>query len=165
MDESGTFAAEVREVEARPTVCVRIQAPANTLQDVFARYPGTVADQIQEAGAEVTGRLFARYHNFSTELVDVEIGIPVAAPIPGLPSVAEVPAGEVGSGELPAGRVAVTVHRGSYDGLSATYERLHDWIHASGMSEGSGPWEDYVDDPGDMSDMTDVRTEVFWPLA
>jgi AraC family transcriptional regulator len=113
----------------------------------------------------MTGSLFARYHNFSTDLVDVEIGIPVAAPLPDLPAVADVAAGEVGAGELPAGRAAITVHRGSYDGLSATYEKLHEWIHEAGESEGAGPWEDYVDDPGDMSDMSNVRTEVVWPLA
>jgi effector-binding domain-containing protein len=164
MDASQEFTAEIRELAAQPTVCVRTQAPTSSLSDIFSRFPGAVVARIQEGGAEVAGSLYARYHAFSPETVDVEVGIPVGAPIAGLPAIGDVAAGEVGAGELPAGQIAFTVHRGSYDGLSATYDRLHEWIQAAGLSEGAAPWEAYVDDPGDMSDMTNVRTEVSWPL-
>jgi effector-binding domain-containing protein len=61
--------------------------------------------------------------------------------------------------------VASTMHVGSYDGLPATYDRLHEWIHEQGLAEAAGPWESYLDDPGDMSDMSAVRTLVVWPVA
>ena len=58
------------------------------------------------------------------------------------------------------------VHRGPYDGLKGTYDALHEWIHAQpGYDDGPGPWESYVDSPSDASDMSQLRTEVVWPLT
>ncbi|TMB49701.1 MAG: GyrI-like domain-containing protein, partial [Chloroflexi bacterium] len=95
---------------------------------------------------------------------DVEIGIPVAAPVANLRPLAECEPGEMGSSELPGGRAALTVHEGTYDGLKDTYGRLRDWIHAQGLQDGAGPWESYVNDPSEVDDPAQLRTEVVWPL-
>jgi effector-binding domain-containing protein len=164
MSDDG-FEAEIRQLDPQLTVCARIATPMNTLRDLFSRLPGTVLSRIQAGGTRPSGPLYARYHTFGPEDVDVEIGFPVAAPLAELAPVGEVVAGDVGSGSLPGGRVAYAVHRGSYDDLSASYDRLHDWIHAAGHDEGEGPSEVYLDDPGDMRDMSNVRTQIIWPLG
>jgi effector-binding domain-containing protein len=94
----------------------------------------------------------------------MEIGIPVTRPIGNVPSLDDAREGELGSSDLPGGEAAVTMHVGPYDGLTRTYERLHDWIHAQGRDEGPGPWESYLDDPAEVDDPAELRTEVTWPL-
>jgi effector-binding domain-containing protein len=158
------FTAEVREQQSQPTVAARVTAKQADLGELFGRYLGEVMGRIQSSGGTPAGAPFGRYFEFQEELVDVEIGFPVAAPVADLPSLTGSPAGEIGNSELPGGRAAFTVHRGSYEGLPDTWNHLREWIDANGHEVGEGPWESYVDDPGDMSDIDNVRTEIIWPI-
>ena len=56
------------------------------------------------------------------------------------------------------------VHRGPYPTLGEAYSTLHDWIHAQGFDEGDGPWETYIDNPEEVADVAQLRTEITWPV-
>lgn len=164
-DSADGLAVELRDLPPQPTVAVRVQAPTPSLGELFDRHLPNIADRIADLGGTPAGAPFARYHLFSEDSVDVEIGIPVVAPVANLRPLAEAEPGEVAGGELPAGRAAITVHRGSYDGLADTYRRLEAWLEAAGHAAGPAPWESYIDDPTEVEDAARLRTEVVWPIG
>lgn len=160
-----TFTAEIRQLVAQPTVCARLTAPSQELGDLFGRILGAVFGTLGAAGVAPAGAPYGRYYDYGPETMDVEIGVPVATIPPGLAAVDQLPPGEVGAGLLPGVPAAVAVHVGRYEGLAAVYAGLEKWMTTNGHIVSGAPWEAYIDDPGDMKDMSKVRTEVVWPVG
>jgi effector-binding domain-containing protein len=158
--------AEIRELTPQPSAAVRVAHPMAELDlgALFDEHLPNIAHRLADLGVEPAGPPYGRYHEFGPDRIDVEIGIPTSAPVGSLAPIAEAHPGELAQSELPGGPTAVTVHRGSYDGLQSVYEQLHDWIHAQGRDEGPAPWESYVDDASEV-DEADLRTEVCWPIG
>ena len=153
------------ELTARPTIAVRVHGTADQIAAMFGDNLPRVFARVSATGATLASPAFGRYHEFSPENVDVEIGVGVNAVPEGLTPLAECELGEVGASELPGGTAAIATHLGPYNTLSRTYDRLHEWIHEQGRGEGPGPWESYVDDPAVVRDHSLLRTDVVWPLA
>ena len=167
-DPSPLHETRVEERAPQPTVAVRIQQPMAELDlsAAFDRYPAAIRDALAAAGGTIAGPPFGRYHRFGPDIVDVEIGHPVEVAPAGMPALADVAPGEIGVSELPGGVVARTIHRGPYDGLSGSYDALHAWIHEQpGVDDGDGPWESYLDRADKVTDVTQLRTEIVWPLT
>ena len=158
--------AEFVNLNPQPTAAVRVQQPMATV-DV-----GALMDEAMSRLGERLGGLrvapagppYARYHAWGGELADVEIGFPLTGRPEGLDDLAACEPGEVGASELPGGRAALTVHRGPYTELGSAYGQLHDWIHEQGFDEGPAPWESYVDNPAEVQDVAQLRTEITWPV-
>lgn len=68
-------------------------------------------------------------------------------------------------GELPAARVAVLVHAGSYDAIGDTYRMLGAWVARHAAPSGERIRERYVVGPPDVADTGLYRTEIAWPIT
>ena len=147
---------ELRQLRPQPTATIRLAiAPAQTAATLDEVLP-EVWSYLERRGTHPAGPPFSRWHLWEADRADLEAGLPVPAPVEG--------EGRVAASELPGGTVAVTMHRGPYDGLTDTYHALAAWMEANGHEQGGAPWEVYLTDPGETRDPADYRTEVHWPV-
>jgi AraC family transcriptional regulator len=152
-----TLSIERRALDAQPILFVRTKAARHELPKAIAQGVGKVYMHAQTSGAPLDGHPFTRYLSSGPGLLDIEVGFRVARDAAG--------AGDVISGELPAGETAVAVHAGPYDQLAETYAAVERWIEQNGLRPVGAPWEWYVTDPADHPDPADWRTEVYWPVT
>ena len=61
--------------------------------------------------------------------------------------------------------MATLTHLGPYDGLPEANATLSRWLDEQGLERASGLWESYVDDPGSVADVSELRTDIVQPVA
>ncbi len=69
--------------------------------------------------------------------------------------------GNVQLGTTPTGRAVRVIHRGPYDQMMPTYEKLSAYMGAYGLREGTVSWEQYISDPGQTTS-TDLITHIYF---
>lgn len=156
MTEAADDAPSVVDVTERHTAVVREIIPVNELRQFFDRAFGALGARLGAEEDLVAGPAFARYAGPPEETAELEVGFPVARPVP--------PAGEVVPGSLPGGRVVRLVHRGEYDQLGAAWERVVEWADAHGLTRAEVLWEVYLTEPTPNGDPAAMLTELNWLL-
>jgi effector-binding domain-containing protein len=117
---------EIVDRPAQPYVAVRRTVTLQTFPEIADRLPGLFG-WLAERGVAPAGPPFFRYLVIDMEReLDVEAGVPVAAPVDG--------DGDVLAGELPAGRYATTTHVGHPDELIAVTGAFQDEAAAKGLT-------------------------------
>lgn len=139
------------DVAARPTAVV-------TATTTWQEFPTLWTQLLDEVWACLrAGGIYRGCRNIMLYLDDapyVEVGVELRAPCP--------LTGRVVASELPAGQVAMTVHRGSYAGLGAAHRAVLDWCAAQGRQAAGPRWEVY----GPHNEDPDkVWTEIYHLLA
>lgn len=148
------------QLDEQPTAVLRETVPMNALKEFFGRAYQAVMTAAEQQQVQLAGPPFALYHGKPTDVVDVEAGFPVAAPLPWPGS-----EGGVTAGSLPAGRAMEAMHVGSYEKLPETYSAITGKMQAEGLTPGKVMWEYYLSDPAAESDPTTWKTLVVWPVA
>lgn len=113
----------------------------------------TLADQ----GMRPAGPMFSYHHRRPADTFDFEIGFPVEKAITGT--------GRVKNSKLPAERVARCVYQGPYEGLSQAWPALQNWVREQKLPETGRFFERYLNNPDDVKDPRDYRTELNWVIG
>lgn len=153
-----TYDITKKTLEAQPVLYRSNQCEQAAIAKAMGESLPAVAHYATEKGFTMVGPPFSRYTSFSPELVSFDAGIPVA---PGASGDAEK---NITAGELCAGDVARTIHKGPYDGLREAYAALEKWIAAEGLEMAGAPWEVYLTDPGELPNPEEWLTEILWPV-
>jgi effector-binding domain-containing protein len=142
---------ELRTVTRRPTAVV---AAATTWREFPSVWRGMLDEVWACLHAEGIQRGCPNVMLYKDDVPNVEIGVELARSCR--------LSGRVVTSALPAGRVAMTVHRGGYDGLRSAHGAVVAWCAAEGRQLAGPRWEIYgphSDDPAEL------EIEVYYLLA
>jgi effector-binding domain-containing protein len=137
-------------VAERPTAVIAARTTWPQFPDVWRRLLGEVHGNVRWGGAGRKGRNVMLYRD---DVPNVEVGVEADQPV-------QVE-GRVVRSVLPAGAVAMTVHRGPYENLGQTYDALLRWCAEHGFERAGPHWEIYGhhhDDPARL------ETEIYYLL-
>lgn len=154
------------------TVVVRFRGQTlDRMHEAMDHAFGLLGEAIQAGRFRPAGPAFARYEGDVRQGlcdgVDLEVGFPVDTPLKAGTADGE-PAGEgeravVGS-SLPACRLAITRHHGSYEQLPQAWGEFVAEIEARGLVPADLFWEAYDTEPGPDVDPADLITGLAVPL-
>ena len=148
----------IRELAPQATAQVDVTTARSGIGEAFGPALDRLMSALSERGVAPAGPPFARYLDVSDpQAWQVAVGVPVPSPVD--------PADDVHPGELPGGRAAVMVHRGSYAGLTDAWTAMEEWARHEGVRATGAPWESYPVAMGDVPDEADMRTEIVWPMG
>jgi effector-binding domain-containing protein len=105
-----------------------------------------LSEYVSQSGIETTGPPSGFYHNTPGEVAIEELSWEVCYAVK--PNTSERADDKLTFGvrEIPATRVAVVIHKGSYRKASPSYEKLQGWIKAHGLKVCGPAEESYLTD-------------------
>ncbi|MBD0711479.1 MULTISPECIES: GyrI-like domain-containing protein [unclassified Streptomyces] len=150
-------APRVVRQEPVTTAVVRGQISLPELRGFFDTSFGTLGRVFHDQRITPLGAAFGLYRGSLGDRTDLEVGFVTDHAVRAEDGVV--------AATLPEGRVARTTHRGAFDGLGASWERLGTWMRDRGLAPGAERWEVYVTRPSPDMDPRDLRTELNWTIA
>ncbi len=155
---SHTSTIELRFVPVQTLVSERLSVAPAALGTAIGGAIGATRALLARHGAQPTGMPVTIYHAIALEddLLPIEVGWPVAAPLP-----AE---GRIGMGTLGGVTVARTVHQGPYDTIAEAFAAVAGWIQQHGHETAGAPWETYLTSPDEGTAPATTLTEICWPI-
>lgn len=143
--------------QERRTAVVPLKVAPEEMQEAFAGAMEELMQTLARQGVSPAGPVVARYFEVTPERFDFELGVPVEEEVE--------PEGRVRASSIPEAKVARTVHRGDYDGLSGAWEALGAWMEDRDLPHEMGGWETYLAGPDASDDPSEWRTELCWPIG
>ena len=154
---------EIVEMESGPLAFVATSSTwgVGEIGQAFGEAIGKVERFVKDHELEQAGPPVAISRSVSGEEWRFDAGIPLVA----IPDELELdPESGIQLAETFGGRVARAVSVGSYDGISANWERVRAWVAAHGFEEVDSPWEEYISDPSETSE-EELTTHLCIPIS
>ena len=150
------YNVEIKQIESRPVAAVKFTAGVAEMASKFGAAFGQIMQYVTQSGAQIAGPAIGYYEQLGNERFNVTAGFVVAQPIEG--------DGQVVPFELPAGKIATTMHVGPYETLPEAYAALMEQAEAQGMEiDMTSPmWEEYLTGPDVPPEQT--QTVICWPV-
>jgi effector-binding domain-containing protein len=149
------YECELQERPAQSTLAIRVSTSVQDLPKLMGQAFGEIEQHLAAVCGQIAGPPFVAYHNMDMQNLEVEIGFPVSRALPGQ--------GDIGAGEIPAGKVATCLHIGPYSEIPAAYQALSEWMESQGYSPTGVAYEIYLSDPNETPPQ-ELMTQIVFPL-
>lgn len=123
----------------QPTLTIRMITKVEELPRVIGESYGKIAAYLNEIGELMSDVPFVAYHNMDMQNLDVEMGFPVAQPLPGKD--------EVKPGFIPEGKIIFCMYRGPYAEMEPVYIEMSQWFGQNECQPSGVAYEYYYNDP------------------
>jgi AraC family transcriptional regulator len=162
-----TYAIVTKDLSPQAVLVARRRVKRSEIAATIGETLPRIFHYAQQHGLALSGHPFTRYVEVGPGLLTIEPGMRVSGSAdqsaPSTPANASTDSGVV-EDNLPGGRVAATMHAGTYETLPDAYAALEAWIESHGLRSAGAPWESYLTDPTEHPDPKDWKTEVCWPV-
>jgi effector-binding domain-containing protein len=146
---------EIVTTERRSTAVVRIKAQLTRLREAQQTSRARLSEVLPSLPVRPLGHTCTLWRPPVDGAMDMEPGILVSGPFPAVDDV--VPS------ELPAGRAAYFLLRGSFEGLPGAWKTLFDWCAAEKLALAGINWEIYG--PSEDVEPDQIETALYALLA
>jgi effector-binding domain-containing protein len=149
------FKFELSEQKAQPVLSIRARTAVENLPKVIGESYGKIMQYLAELGEQPADAPYTAYYNLDMKDLDVEMGFPVAKPLPAK--------GEIESGEIPQGRYVSCMYKGAYSGMEQPYNEMFKWIAENSYEPKGVCYEYYYNSPNEVPE-SELLTRIAMPL-
>lgn len=136
------------------TAVIHLTIPCQDMPKYMDPAIQEVIKTITGQGAQIVGPMFSYHKRRPSDTFDFEIGFPVSKAIK--------EEGRVKNSRLPAVKVVRSVYQGPYEGLAQAWPALQQWVRGQKLGETGLFWESYLNNPDEVKDPKEYRTELNW---
>lgn len=147
---------EVKERPVTPVLSIRTRCPVAELKQNIGLAYEKIEAYLGKLGRQPTYAPFVAYYNMDMNDLDVEIGFPTEAGLPG--------AGEIQASALPAGKALTAMYTGSYEKMAEAYAAIETWSQERDLKRVGIVYEFYHNDPS-VTAPEQLITEIVFPLV
>ncbi len=141
---------------AQQVATLHIETPRSQMQHVMGPGLSEAMAAAKAQGIGPVGPWFAHHLKMTSEAFDLDICVPVSAPVTAV--------GRVKPWKRPALKVLRTIYHGPYEGLGSAWHEFGGWMKANGYKTAGDLYECYLVGPESNPDSATWRTELSRPV-
>jgi len=150
-------APELITTPEQATASIHLVIPAMEMGRYMDPAIQEIIKVITEQGVSITGPMFSYHHRRPSDTFEFEIGFPVSKDVK--------EEGRVKNSTLPAALVARAVYQGPYEQLGEAWGELQSWVRERKLAENGRFYECYLNNPDEVKDASEYRTELNWIVS
>lgn len=146
---------EVIERTDVKTMCIRTHSPVENLKNILGASYGAIAQHIMAHGGQIIDAPYVAYFNLDMSNLDLEIGFPVAAPLP--------TTNDIANGTLPGGKYVCSLYTGPYEEMVEAYDAINKFMEEKQLQPTGTAYEFYLNGP--ETPPAELQTRIEFPLT